>query len=125
MTEIDAQRRILVVEDEVLIRMDLVETLEELGHSVAEAGSAEEAIDVSTHGDFDILLTDMGLPRMSGEDLARLLRERKPGLAVIFATGNNEAPALPVGSPPVLLRKPFEKSTLKQAIDQAIDQATT
>jgi len=111
--------KILVVEDEVLIRMDLVETLEDLGHEITEAGSGEEAVKLAERSRFDILLTDLGLPKMTGAELARTLVERHDGLGVIFATGNNKAPELPMGKTPVLLRKPFDRRGLEQALTAA------
>jgi PAS domain S-box-containing protein len=111
--------RILVVEDEVLIRMDLVETLEDLGHEITEAGSGEEAVKLAEMGEFDILLTDLGLPKMTGAELARTLIERQSGLGIIFATGNNKMPELPMGKRPVLLRKPFDRRGLEQALAAA------
>jgi PAS domain S-box-containing protein len=111
--------KILVVEDEMLIRMDLVETLEDLGHAITEAGSGEEALTLTEASAFDILLTDLGLPRMSGAELASKLREKDTGIGVIFATGNNMAPDVPVGPAPVLLRKPYDRRGLEQAIAAA------
>jgi PAS domain S-box-containing protein len=112
--------KILVVEDEVLIRMDLVETLEDMGHKITEAGSGEEAMTLAEESGFDILLTDLGLPRMSGADLAANLREKRADIGVIFATGNNNGPDLSVGAPPVLLRKPYDRVGLQRAIDAAV-----
>jgi PAS domain S-box-containing protein len=117
--KVDSAYRILVVEDEVLIRMDLVEMLEELGHRITEAGSGEEAVRLAEAETFDILLTDLGLPKMTGEQLAAALRARSAALGVIFATGNNRAPEIPIGAAPVLLRKPYDRRGLEQAIAAA------
>jgi CheY-like chemotaxis protein len=72
--------QILVVEDEPLIRMNMVEMLEEMGHAVWEASTAEEAIDILARTSLDILLTDVGLPGMSGIELAGQVRN--PGSAM-------------------------------------------
>jgi PAS domain S-box-containing protein len=111
--------RILAVEDEPFIRLDLVDMLTDEGHQVVEAGSAEEALKEIAAGRFDVLLTDLGLPGMSGEDLARRVREIDPAIGVVFATGNNVAPPLDAGRPPVLLRKPFEPMQLARAVGEA------
>jgi CheY-like chemotaxis protein len=110
---------ILVVEDEVLIRMDLVETLQDLGHRITEAGSGEEALKLAETAKFDILLTDLGLPKMGGAELAEKCREKDIGLGVIFATGNNKAPDVAIGAAPVLLRKPYDRRGLELAIAAA------
>lgn len=111
--------RILVVEDDFLIRLNTIEMLAELGHRVCEASSAEEALSQTDSASFDILLTDMGLPRMSGAALANAVRERQPGIAVIFATGHGGIPALDHGSAPILLQKPFEIDHMLHALDRA------
>jgi CheY-like chemotaxis protein len=111
--------RILVVEDEMLIRMDLVEMLQELGHMIIEANSGEEALKVAEHETFDILLTDLGLPKMSGAELAARLRGSNAEVGVIFATGNNTMPEIAIGAAPVLLRKPYDHRGLEEAIAAA------
>lgn len=111
--------RILAVEDEPFIRLDLVDMLTDDGHEVVEAASGEDALKHVEAGRFDVLLTDLGLPGMSGEDLARRVREVDPGIGVVFATGNNAAPPLDAGRPPVLLRKPYDPKDLARAVEEA------
>ncbi|MCW8060736.1 hybrid sensor histidine kinase/response regulator [Agrobacterium tumefaciens] len=107
---------VLVVEDEPLIRMATVDMLEELGHSVSEAGTAEEALDMLDKNQPDIVLTDLGLPGMDGETFCHEMRRRWPTVAIIFATGMNEGPALEDRSRTALLRKPFGIDELKTAL---------
>jgi signal transduction histidine kinase/CheY-like chemotaxis protein len=82
--------RILVVEDEVLIRMFLVQTLDELGCRVEEAGSAAEALDRMRAGADRITgaIVDLGLPDRPGEALIRELRQAWPDLPIVLATGH-------------------------------------
>ena len=112
--------RILVVEDDFLIRLNTLDILEDLGHRPAGAASAEDALKLFETGDFDILLTDMGLPQMSGTELARTLRGRSPGIGVIFATGNDLLPDVPGLRPPVLLQKPFDSQDIAEALVTAL-----
>ena len=64
-------RRVLLVEDEVVLRMSTTDMLERLGCFVAGVGSGEQALELLARGgSFDLLLTDLGLPGMSGEELA-------------------------------------------------------
>jgi PAS domain S-box-containing protein len=80
--------RLLVVEDEVLIRLVLAEALEEQGHVVHQAGNADAALDIlSDHPDIQFLVTDVGLPGTNGRQLAELALGRWPGLKVLFLTG--------------------------------------
>lgn len=114
-----AAHHILLVEDDFLIRMNTVDMLMELGHTAIEAGSAEEALDLVGSGGFDILLTDMGLPNMSGSDLAVAVRMSHPDVGVIFATGHSHLPDVPGARRPVLLQKPFGLAELQDALRAA------
>jgi PAS domain S-box-containing protein len=122
-TKADAERmRILLVEDDFLIRMNTADMLQELGHDVVEAGTGEEALHLLRSGDFHVLLTDMGLPAMSGTELAIKAREFRPDIAVVFATGQNTLPEIPGDSPPVLLQKPYEGNRLAAAVTTAVSR---
>lgn len=83
----------MIVEDEPLILMSTVDMVEELGHTVHEASSAEDALVVLENYTVDFLLTDVGLPGMSGIDLARRVREHWPNVRIAFASGDDSARA--------------------------------
>ena len=75
----EAGRRVLFVEDEVVLRMSTVDMLERLGCMVSAVCSAEQALELLDRGDrFGLLLTDLGLPGMSGEELAAEVQRRLP-----------------------------------------------
>ena len=74
---------ILLVEDNALIRADTAFMLEDMGHAVAQAGKAAPALGKLQEQSFDLLLTDLGLPDMNGNDLAQKAVEMQPGLAVV------------------------------------------
>jgi len=63
--------------------------LKDLGHTVFEAGDAHEALAVLGQQAIDVLITDIGLPSISGSDLALQARRRNSSLKVIFASGRN------------------------------------
>ena len=85
----DSGQTILVVDDEVIVRMLMVELLEEAGYEVIEAhdgASALRALDDA--GAIDLLVTDVGLPGgLNGRQLADAVREGRPELGVLFVTG--------------------------------------
>ncbi|MBU4530949.1 MAG: PAS domain-containing protein [Hoeflea sp.] len=108
---------IILVEDEALIRINTADILADMGHKVIEAGTAAEALEAAETQEFDILVTDLGLPDMKGGDLARQVRQLKPAAGIIFATGQNEIPD-GADADAVLLKKPYTDDALRQALDQ-------
>jgi CheY-like chemotaxis protein len=109
--------RVLVVEDDADTLATTLEMLQLLGHWATGVKSAETAKDRFIAGAFDVVMTDVGLPALSGVDLAEILRSRHP-VEIIFATGRARPERLPVpGS--TWLRKPFSVEQLEQALDRA------
>ena len=85
-----SKARILVVEDESLIRWDLMFRLEEAGFEVVEAGSAAEATHIlEGNDDIRVVFTDIQMPgKMDGLALAHYVRKRWPPTVIIIASGN-------------------------------------
>ena len=80
--------RILVVEDEFLIRLSVTEALVEAGFCVTDAETADLALPVVQSGTVDLLITDIQLPgKMDGMALVRAARAAQPALPVIYITG--------------------------------------
>jgi len=79
---------ILVVEDEAIVRMLLVDALEEQGYTVLEAEDGNAALGiVASLERIDLLATDVGLPGINGRQLAEMARSLQPDLKVLFLTG--------------------------------------
>jgi PAS domain S-box-containing protein len=120
-------RRVLVVEDEVVLRMSTTDMLEQLGCFVSGVGSGEQALELLTRGGaFDLLLTDLGLPGMSGEELASEVRRRFPALPVVIASGYGRSGAQAAGMQAEGLQfisKPYSSVDLQQALDHAARMA--
>jgi signal transduction histidine kinase/DNA-binding response OmpR family regulator len=109
-------RRVLLVEDEVLLRMSTTDMLEQLGCSVAGVGSGEAALELLTReGGYDLLVTDLGLPGMSGEELAAKVREQFPSLPVVIASGYGRPSLQHDGIQ--FIPKPYSSVDLQQALD--------
>jgi PAS domain S-box-containing protein len=111
--------RILLVEDEPLILMSTTDMLETMGHGVFEATSAEEALSIFEREVVDVLLTDHGLPGMSGADLAVACRRKRQDLAIIFASGAAEVPKVEghqLIADAVVLGKPYDETALQAAM---------
>jgi DNA-binding response OmpR family regulator/signal transduction histidine kinase len=114
--------RVLLVEDDSLIRLSTAEMLTNLGHSVSEAANADEALDLLGQRGFDILITDVALPGLAGDELAVQAVAQKPGLRVVFASGYDALPerAAQAGlTGAVMLRKPYDEGSLVDALNAA------
>ena len=99
--------------------------LERLGCLVAAVGSAEQALELLDRGhSFEVLLTDLGLPGMSGEDLATEVRRRFPSLPVIIASGYGKSDA-PSDNGLRFIGKPYSSIDLQQALDEVGRKAAT
>ncbi len=86
--------KILLVEDDEDNRELLAEFLRLEGHVVEAGGDAEGALAVADRETFAALVADVGLPRMDGLELARELRRRSPGIAVVAVSGYGDVPEL-------------------------------
>src|SRR5437867_1133670 len=82
--------RVLVVEDEEKVRVLLNDAFRAQGHEVTEATTGAEALDRLDKGEFDLMVCDLGLPELSGLHVARWVKEFRPDLPVIIATGFSE-----------------------------------
>jgi PAS domain S-box-containing protein len=112
------RRRVLAVDDDELVLLNTVAMLEDFGHTVVQATSGREALDILDRGDpIDLLITDQAMPGMTGVQLAQRVRERWPGLPIVLATGfaqidADDDPDLP------RLAKPFTMDELAKAVEQ-------
>ncbi|MGE6530866.1 ATP-binding protein [Pseudomonas sp. NPDC077382] len=101
---------ILVVEDEPVVRSLVVEVLNDLGYETLEAGEASEALLITESPQrIDLMVSDVGLPGMNGRQLAEIVRQQRPGLKVLFATGYAESFAANdiLGPDMAVMTKPF------------------
>ncbi|WP_236249392.1 GAF domain-containing hybrid sensor histidine kinase/response regulator [Pseudomonas cichorii] len=105
----------LLVDDEELVRASTSYMLAELGYSVIEAASGEEAMQLMAHGEpFDLLVTDHLMPGISGTDLARVVQRSRPETAILLVSGYAEREGLDPDLP--RLTKPFRKSELAASL---------
>jgi two-component system cell cycle sensor histidine kinase/response regulator CckA len=78
----------LVVDDEESVRRFVERALRESGYQTAVAADGAEAIDAAAKlAGLDVLVTDVMMPKMTGDELARRLRQNQPGLKVLYLTG--------------------------------------
>jgi CheY-like chemotaxis protein len=108
---------VLIVEDEVLIRMLLSEALRQAGYDVIEAADADEAIEVMQVATSpDLLITDVKMPgSVDGLGLAAYVRRTRPGLKVIVTSGH-AGPDGAIGVADAFLPKPYDLDHIVQRV---------
>jgi PAS domain S-box-containing protein len=113
---------VLYVEDESLVRLATMDLLASAGYAVCDAADAERALTLlDEHPGIALMVTDVGLPRMSGHELAAEARRRRPGLKVVFLTGydrNRDADALRRDPDIRYLDKPYQPEELFRALGE-------
>jgi CheY-like chemotaxis protein len=124
-----ASRTILVVEDEVLIRLAIADFLRGSGFQVVEAANADEAVTIlNTRLDVHLVFTDVQMPgSMNGLDLARWTLEARPSMAVIVTSGRIgtdtlEADLAAIGP---VEAKPYSETALLRRIRERLGLAET
>jgi CheY-like chemotaxis protein len=112
-----AHGRVLLVDDEEIVRISTADMLSDLGYAVVEAASAEEALELYERGErFDIVVTDHLMPGMNGTQLADALSATQPHLRVLLVSGYAEGAGLDPRLP--RLTKPFRKDELAASLGQ-------
>ena len=112
--------RILLVEDDPRVRTATVEALEDLDYKPTACANGADAMEAFDREEFDLVISDVIMPEISGPDLVRMLRAQRPDIAVLFVTGyvgEGESEDL-VGYE--LLRKPFTVNSLAAAVASAL-----
>jgi signal transduction histidine kinase/FixJ family two-component response regulator len=107
--------KILLTDDEELVRIGTADMLRDLGHNVTHVGSGARAITLLRTEDFDLLVTDYLMPGMNGIELAREARQVRADLPVLLITGFADL-ADSAFADIVRLPKPFRRSNLARAI---------
>jgi two-component system cell cycle response regulator CpdR len=111
--------RVLYIEDSALVREITGELLERESRRIVAVGSGEEALAAFKGDGFDIVITDISLPAMSGIDLARKIQELAPSMPIILASGYAlDLEKLRLGARVRAIRKPFDILQLDGVIEE-------
>jgi PAS domain S-box-containing protein len=128
-TSLEGEETVLLVEDDVLLRPLMAESLRDLGYDVIDAGSGEEALRLvaAREGDIDILVTDVVMPLMNGREVAERVRAACPGIRVLFSSGYPEDTILRHGiaeESAAYIEKPYLPDDLARAIRELVAAET-
>jgi len=115
-TQTAVGRRVLLVEDELMIRMLIDGMLSDLGHTVtAQAGGIEEAMALAKDAEFDVAILDVNLNGQQITPVVEILLRR--GLPFVFATGYGSRGVPDAYRAIPVLQKPFQVEALAQALE--------
>jgi PAS domain S-box-containing protein len=122
----DGKETLLLVEDEAPVRHSVRRLLERHGYTVIEAGNGAEALSLyeSNEAGIDLVLTDLAMPEMGGNELVELIRARRPDVRVLFMSGYADRSITGNGSvrPPTgFVEKPFTAETLIRRLREVLD----
>ena len=112
---------ILVIEDESLIRETMASILDLDGHVVTLAADGERGGELFTAGRYDLVLTDLGMPGLSGWEVVKALKQHRADVPVIVVTGWGVAidqPEIDRHRVDGVLAKPFDMKTLLQLVQR-------
>jgi len=114
--------KILIVDDEAIMRNLLLKILEKEGYQISVVGSAQEALDYIENTKVDLVLSDIRMPGMNGFDLLRKIKAEKPDIAVIMMTGYGDTytvkEALMNGADEYIT-KPFKNHEISLIVERA------
>ncbi len=118
----EGQGKILVVEDERTVLDLVVTTLEAVGYQVFSALGPGKALEVfhQREGEFDLLLTDVVMPEMTGQQLALLLCSKNPRMRVLYMSGYGEQNLMELTGKARLLAKPFAADVLLSSVREVL-----
>jgi CheY-like chemotaxis protein len=114
-----SQCRVLVVDDEDAVRRYVVHVLTAAGYQTSAASNAAEAIESFKSSQFDALVTDVMMPGMTGDELARQLRQSERDLKVLYLTGYSDRlfrEKVALWADEAFLEKPFTSNGLREAL---------
>ena len=117
--------RVLLVDDDDLVRVATADTLLGMGLQVAQAGDGRAALALAQASGFDLALVDYAMPEMTGAELGRRLRALSPDLKIVFVTGYADATELDavLGGQETVLRKPYLYDELKAVLADVLGAA--
>ena len=117
---------ILVVDDEGAIRYSISKTLQRVGYQVSAASSGEEALDMLGEQTFDVVLTDIRMPGLTGVELLAKIKEKAPDAIVILMTGyaslGTAVESLRLGAHDYLI-KPSSSQDIRQSVARGLERA--
>ena len=117
-------KRVLVIDDEQEILTTITNFLKGLGYDVVSASNGLDGIRQVASGDFDLVITDIVMPYVSGIGIVSMVKKKQENVPVIVMTGYGEEPEkiAQEKAADIVLRKPFTMATLKDHISRLLPE---
>jgi two-component system response regulator ResD len=115
------KRRVLIVDDDQLIRNVIAEFLLRQGLEVGTAENGVEALKIFNYQSFDLVITDIQMPYMDGLDLASEIRKKRPRIIIIMMSGDMQARALTEDVTDYFVTKPFQLEAIYSLMNCALE----
>ena len=116
-------KQVLVVDDVAEVRLVLKALLESPELQILEAADGEQALKALDANSVDLVITDCQMPKMTGLDFVRQVRDDHPALPFIVVSSTADPEAFAPYSPSAIMGKPFHLMELKEAVDEALTEA--
>jgi len=117
---------VLVVDDEGAIRYSVSKTLQRIGYEVDESSSGEDALEMMGKREYDVILTDIRMPGLTGVDLLKRIKDIAPDAIVILMTGyaslGTAVESLRLGAHDYLI-KPSSSQDIRQSVSRGVERA--
>ncbi len=124
--ETNETAHVLVVDDEGAIRYSVSKTLQRIGYEVDEASSGEEALEIISKREYDVVLTDIRMPGLTGVELLKRIKDTSPDSIVILMTGyaslGTAVESLRLGAHDYLI-KPSSSQDIRQSVARGVERA--
>src|SRR5258705_11029602 len=111
--------RVLIVEDDYATQQALSALLKQMGHEALVADRGDEALRILGSQTFDVIISDVMMPGMSGIEFASRVRKLRPGVPVVLVTGDSDGLDAVLASGAVALLKPYSPDRLRRVLGEA------
>lgn len=118
-------RSVLVVEDEVLVRLTVADYLRDCGYQVCEAVNAREAKAMLNARPIDLVFSDVNMPGENGFALAEWIMLRHPAMPVVLTSGRSQLGEFNLPAPITILHKPYDFEDLNSLIESLLRDVET
>ncbi len=116
------EKQILIIDDDISIRHMLGRVLQSEGYAVVAAANGEAGLKIAGNGGIDLVLLDLKMPGLSGQDTLEVLRSERPGLPVIIISAFSRQQFAGMAGVNALFQKPLDFPTLLDTIRQILAQ---